>query len=77
MRTSKENKIKNSDADILKHFEKTFDAYNDGKMTKERMLKNCKMLYEKLSEQFLGTKKEIKKEGKLHELSVLRDEWNS
>ena len=61
MRTGKETKIKNSDADILKHFEKTFDAYNDGKMAKDRMLKICKMLHEKLSEQFLGTKKRNKK----------------
>lgn len=33
---------------ILKSFDTTFDSYNNNKMTKERMLKNCAILYKKL-----------------------------
>lgn len=47
-----------NDTEILKAFDTTFDAYNTGRMTKERMIKNCFMLYKKLTVPFpeLGLK---------------------
>jgi Ca2+-binding EF-hand superfamily protein len=33
---------------ILKAFDKVFDDYNGGKVIKDRMLKNCAILYNKI-----------------------------
>ncbi len=57
MKTKKIKKNKNSnDEDVLKWFDQTFDDFNDKKITKEIMLKNCKELHSKLSSKFLKNK---------------------
>lgn len=56
MKAKKRKKHKINDAEVLVWFEQTFDKYNNNEMSKEDMLKNCKILHSKLSAHFLKNK---------------------
>ena len=42
------NYTRESESQVLKQFDKIFDSFNAGKITKECMLVDCKTLYKKL-----------------------------